>query len=521
MSFDLLPVQEGGGEKEPQNSLDGSLDASSIELVLHPLTTIEGTRPQSRRYPSSKRLTEVGNDDEILMPATALDRLPSVDADTWVPSGPESSETSDRIPGLRGFLKNFSTVGYQLILVSIICLLGPGMWNALNGIGGAGLLASGPSNDANVSLYSTFSVMGFFAGIFVNKLGPRVCLAVGGLGYALYTSSLFCYKHIANEGFLIFSGLLLGICAGIFWAAQIFMTVSYPGEGKKGRAIGSFLGIYNSGAVIGSLISLFQNLHSPANEVNDGTFIAFIALAFSGSLIALTVLRKPENVLREDGTYVSLPDTSSWKEEMHESFKALNSDWYILLLFPMFFASNFFYPYQFNTFNLPNFDIRTRSLNNVVYWLAEIASGYLTGWLLELRWMRKSTRARLTLCILAVQTCGVWIAAYIWDMKVAGSGTAVLKMDYHAQLYPVSAILYAAFGFLAAAYNTYLMWAIGCLIDDPRKVAHLAGFYKGVQSAGAAVAFRVNSYHIKAGSEIILNGDRASRKTIAAHFIVI
>lgn len=86
---------------------------------------------------------------------------------------------------------------------------------------GAGLIESGPANIANVSLYSTFAAMGFISGIFVNKLGPRVCLVVGGVGYATYTASLLSYKHNANEGFVIFAGLLLGVCAGVFWAAQV------------------------------------------------------------------------------------------------------------------------------------------------------------------------------------------------------------------------------------------------------------------------------------------------------------
>jgi hypothetical protein len=59
------------------------------------------------------------------------------------------------------------------------------MFNALNGLGGAGQLDNDASaNDAsNSALYATFAVVGFFAGSVVNALGIRASLAFGGLGY--------------------------------------------------------------------------------------------------------------------------------------------------------------------------------------------------------------------------------------------------------------------------------------------------------------------------------------------------
>lgn len=59
------------------------------------------------------------------------------------------------------------------------------MFNALNGLGGAGQLGDDvAANDAsNMALYATFAVVGFFAGSVVNSLGIRASLAFGGLGY--------------------------------------------------------------------------------------------------------------------------------------------------------------------------------------------------------------------------------------------------------------------------------------------------------------------------------------------------
>ena len=149
----------------------------------------------------------------------------------------------------------------QVTLVALISFLCPGMWNALNGLGGGGLVDATPANNANVALYSTFAVVGFFAGIATNKLGIRITLSLGGLGYTLYSSSLFCYKHTANSGFLIFAGLQLGLCAGPFWTAQGMVMLSYPTEMSKWKYIAWTWIIYNMGAVVGSVVSATQSCY--------------------------------------------------------------------------------------------------------------------------------------------------------------------------------------------------------------------------------------------------------------------
>ncbi len=130
------------------------------------------------------------------------------------------------------------------------------MWNALSGLGAAGQLEddSHVADAANSALYATFAVVGFFAGTVVNTLGIRIALSFGGLGYCVYVSSFLCYSHTRNFGYTVFAGVLLGSCAGILWAAQGAIMMSYPPERLKGRFISWFWIIFNLGAVIGSLV---------------------------------------------------------------------------------------------------------------------------------------------------------------------------------------------------------------------------------------------------------------------------
>lgn len=143
----------------------------------------------------------------------------------------------------------------QLIMVAFVCFLCPGMFNSLSGLGGGGQIDATAANNGSVALYSTFSVVGFFAGTIANRLGIRLTLSFGGLGYSVYIASLLSYNHNENAGFVIFAGALLGLCAGLLWTAQGAIMMSYPKEGSKGRYISWFWMIFNLGGVIGSLVS--------------------------------------------------------------------------------------------------------------------------------------------------------------------------------------------------------------------------------------------------------------------------
>lgn len=152
----------------------------------------------------------------------------------------------------------------QLLMVSFVCFLCPGMFNALSGIGGGGTLDASANSNANTALNSTFAVVGFFAGTFTNRLGLRWTLGFGGIGYCIYSASFLCYAHTANEGFVVFAGAFLGICAGLLWTAQGSIMMAYPPEASKGRYISSFWIIFNFGGVVGSLVSHSLVIPAPA-----------------------------------------------------------------------------------------------------------------------------------------------------------------------------------------------------------------------------------------------------------------
>ncbi|KAF4982805.1 hypothetical protein FZEAL_1657 [Fusarium zealandicum] len=387
----------------------------------------------------------------------------------------------------------------QLLMVSFVCFLCPGMFNALGGLGGGGQVSNVAQDHANTALYSTFAVVGFFAGTFANRLGLRLTLSFGGLGYCIYAASFLCYSHTENMGFVIFAGAFLGVCAGLLWTAQGAIMMSYPPEESKGRYISWFWVIFNTGAVIGSLIPLAQNINKKAGPVTDGTYAAFIILMFLGAILAL-FLCDADKVVRHDNTKVIVMKNPSWSTEIKGLWETLyNSPW-IVLLFPMFFSSNIFYTYQNTGMNLAHFNVRTRALNNLLYWLAQIIGAIIFGYALDISYLRRSVRAKASFGVLFVLTFVVWGGGYAWQKQqlprevVMAKEFETKKVDWEDgnTLFLGPMFLYFFYGFYDAAWQTCIYWYMGALSNSSRKTANFAGFYKGIQSAGAAIFWRLD-----------------------------
>lgn len=73
--------------------------------------------------------------------------------------------------------------------------------------------------------------------------------------------------------------------------------------------------------------------------------IGFLILTLIGVLIPLT-MADPHKMIRTDGTKVTTSRHPSWKTEIFGLWVAIRSDPLILLLFPFFFASNYFYTWR-------------------------------------------------------------------------------------------------------------------------------------------------------------------------------
>ncbi|CAO1620667.1 unnamed protein product [Parajaminaea phylloscopi] len=384
----------------------------------------------------------------------------------------------------------------QVFIIGLTAFCCPGMFNALSGMGGGGQVDPRPADRANIALYSTFAAVSFFAGSIHNKLGTRLTLWLGSLGYTVYIAAFLSYNFNRNQGFIVFSGALLGVCASLFWSAQGAAMLCYPTEAQKGRFIAIFWTIFNLGAVIGSAVAMGLSWHSAdgASSLGNGTYAAFIAITFLGGLIA-ALLKDPATLVRSDGTTVVVPKSTTWRFELLGLGRLLRTDPWVLLLFPMFFASNFFYTWQNQVYNAKLFTLRTRALNSLLYWLAQIFGALLVSIVLDNPRVRRRTRAWAGWGITFVIVWAVWAGCYVEQKKFSRESLPERIDLTDSSQFVGPCLLYLFSGGLDAVWQVFTYWLIGCVSNDLAKLAILAGFLKSLQSAGAASAFGLDYDH--------------------------
>lgn len=248
-------------------------------------------------------------------------------------------------------------------------------------------------------------------------------------------------------------------------------------------------------------IPLGQNINTKsAASVNDGTYVGFLVLTILGACLAW-LLVDARDVIRDDGSKVIVMKHPSWKSEIVGLYQTFFTDPYIILLFPMFLASNWFYAYHFTEINSAYFNTRTRALNGVVYYIMQIIGAYVFGYALDFKGVRRRTRAKAAWAALFALIMIVWGFGYKFQKTYDRASSANAKKfntlkDWSDAGYAGPFVLYMFYGFSDAAWQTCVYWFMGALTNNGRKLANFAGFYKGIQSAGGAITWRLDDIGI-------------------------
>lgn len=114
--------------------------------------------------------------------------------------------------------------------------------------------------------------------------------------------------------------------------------------------------------------------------------------------------------------------------------------------------TNRFYTYQFNDYNLALFNLRTRSLNALLYWLAQLFGSGLLGLLLDFsassshhplssRRNRAFLGWSIVLCVVFATWSGGWVLQTHYDRH-----SVLIKMDWSDPGYVGRAWLYIFYG---------------------------------------------------------------------------
>lgn len=219
--------------------------------------------------------------------------------------------------------------------------------------------------------------------------------------------------------------------AALLWTAQGAIMMSLPEEKDKGKAFGMFWAVFSLGAVVGASIALgIQSSKGKMSAVSTGVYLAFMIIMLCGVVFTQLVL-SPEHVVRGDGTLVETEATLTPREELREFAKQFK-DWRMLALFPMFFASNYFYAYQGAIVPFM-FVGRARALSSLVTNLGAVIGGLLVGFLLDLIPTKRRTRAVIGWVVVVVFLAAVWGGGVHFQLgfkRVADNETEGWQYDY-------------------------------------------------------------------------------------------
>ncbi|KAH8172889.1 major facilitator superfamily protein [Sarocladium implicatum] len=378
----------------------------------------------------------------------------------------------------------------QVVIVGLIAFCSVGMFSALSNLGAGGTQDVHLSNIANSVLYGCFFIGGFFAGSINNTLGPRLTMSLGTTGYALYVGAVWNFQVSGNRWFFILAGAILGITASLFWAAQGAVMMSYPTEKDKGRSFSLFWGLFQMGTLIGASITLGIQANSTLPSVSTAVYVVFLIIMLIGIALSWLVL-PPHLVVRGDQTIVELDASLSPKQEFQQ-FLELFKDWRMLALFPMFFSSNYFYAYQ-NALTAALFNGRTRALVALLTGLGSILGSFVIGMLTDTLPMNRRLRAVASCGVVFALMCTVWGGGLGFQLKFTRSSEVILgepipwDWTVGAAIGPI--ILMLSYYVVDAAWQGLAYYTMSSITNNPFRLARMAGYYKGIQSAGAAVSF--------------------------------
>ena len=223
------------------------------------------------------------------------------------------------------------------------------------------------------------------------------------------------------------------------------------------------------GGVIGGLIPFILNYNrNEAASVNDATYIGFMCFMTAGTLLSFGIL--PANrVIRDDGTRCTNVKYSSVSTEAAEILK-LFLNWKMLLIVPAAWASNFFYSYQFNNVNGLLFNLRTRGLNNVFYWGAQMLGSIGIGYVLDFSFQSRRMRGFVGIGVVALLGSAIWGGGLANQLPYSHDHPPK-KLDFKESAFAGPFVLYFSYGLLDAMFQTMVYWVIGALADDSQTLS--------------------------------------------------
>ncbi|KAF2723834.1 MFS general substrate transporter [Polychaeton citri CBS 116435] len=381
---------------------------------------------------------------------------------------------------------------FNALILGICNFLAPGIWGAMNSLGGGGEEDPWLVNTANALTFCLMVLTCALSGLFVKYIGIRWTLILGASGYCLFAAGLYCNNRYGTSWFVLFGAACCGLSAGIFWMAEAAIALAYPEPHNQGRFLGFWLSFRVMGQILGGAINLGMNVtRNKAGAVSYSVYEVFIALQAVGPFAGL-LLSSPSKVQRTDGVEVSceIPKSQSIANELVATWKVFTSKRFLLVI-PLI-AQAVFAEAVFFTFEGLWMTVRARALGSFLSGIVALIGGNILGAILDnTKWSLKARTRWAFGIILTLQ--GAW---WIWGTII------VTEFRRDQPVYdwvdPGFGRAFAWFLFQVLGFQLnymYLYFVIGNLANTDEEVIRYAGLLRGTESAVQAVSLQ--SHHGK------------------------
>ncbi|EXJ80501.1 hypothetical protein A1O1_08646 [Capronia coronata CBS 617.96] len=373
-----------------------------------------------------------------------------------------------------------------------------GIYVALNSLGAGGGQPDSANmvETVNATLCSVAIVSSAFGGTILNKLGHAITMFIGVLSYMIYVGGLWFFDRHDGLAFPLVGGVLLGIGAGCVYVVVGHILLSYPEEKEKGLYATISLNGQAAGSVIGSIIPVILNRDAQTSAgVPTAVYAVFEAMMGVAAIMSLFLL-PPDKLTRDDGSKVAVAMPRTAKQEFVANLRAFK-DWKLLLLFPGCFAAEAFLVYV-GSMNAFSNNLRTRSLLSFIAVVLQIPFGFLITWILDNKRMNRRTRTLVGLTFVAVPLYAAWIWQIVrvrnWNRN--DPPTYDKLVDWSDSDFVSAFFLFMLTWVASNLWQYIMMYFLGAITNDPVRLAHYAGIYRGFLAAGEALLFGLDSIGI-------------------------
>lgn len=168
-----------------------------------------------------------------------------------------------------------------------------------------------------------------------------------------------------------------------------------------------WLALRQIGQLIGASIQLSLNVkNNKTGKVGYVTYLVLIALQCLGLPLALLV-SPPQKIIRPDGSKINDPTKAkNFRHEMGRVWALLRTK-KIFLLIPILITGTWNTPYL-GIYLTNYFSVRARTLGSLMSAIVATIADLFWGWFLDLKFVRRSTRAKLTWAIFCVIIFGLF-----------------------------------------------------------------------------------------------------------------